>query len=77
MKNQIIKFRAIKVKTRPVKIEFFTKDGEKLWFKGLEAYEVEDPEELKSKDLVRWLRKNKFKSLAKALSLIIHKAKVK
>lgn len=39
-KKQTIKFRAVKVKTRPVKIEFTDKDGRAVYFKGIEAYEV-------------------------------------
>jgi len=38
-RNQI-KFRAVKVKTRPVKIEFTTKEGKKIYIKGIEGYEV-------------------------------------
>lgn len=64
---RIIQYRAVKVMSRPTTVEFFTKDGKKLRFKALESYEVADPDEMKTPDLIRWLRKNGFKSLAMAL----------
>ena len=74
MKNkQQIKWRAVKVIAKPIKIDFFTKDGKKIWFKGYEGVEVEDPEQLQGKDLVRWLKKNNFNNLAKALKKVLSK----
>jgi hypothetical protein len=65
MKKQHIKFRAVKVIPKTTKVEFFTKEGESVFFKATTV--VEDPEELRTKDLIRWLGKNGFKELAKAL----------
>lgn len=72
MKEQKIKWRAVKVISKPVKIEFFNKkNGKTTFLKGIKGVEVCDPEQLQTRDLIKWLRKNKFKSLAKALSLAI------
>ena len=74
MKKQPINFVAIKVKSKPVRVKFYTRqEGKLIWLNGFEGIEVVNPEELKAKDLVRWLRKNKFKSLANALSIVIKK----
>ena len=74
--NKRIKFTAVKVKNRPVKVEFYTeKEGKLVWLKGSNTYEVTDPEELRTRDLIIWLRKNKFNGLAKILTTVIRKTK--
>ena len=70
-KKTRVDFVSVKVIGKPVKIEFHTKKGEKVFFKGIEGVEVFDPEHLEAKDLVRWLNKKGFKSLAKALKRIL------
>jgi hypothetical protein len=72
MKKQQIKWRAVKVISKPIKVEFFDKkNGKTIFLKGVKGVEVCDPEQLQTLDLIRWLRKNKFKSLAKALTIAI------
>jgi len=74
-KKQQIKWRAVKVISKPIKIEFFdNQNGKKIWLKGIKGVEVCDPEQLQTLDLIRWLRKNKFKSLANALKIAVSKS---
>ncbi len=67
MKKVKVSYKAVKVISKPVKVEFFTREGGKVRFRGSGAMEVFDPSQLKTPDLIRWLRKNDFKYLAKAL----------
>ncbi len=66
-KEKVIRYRVVKVISKPILVEFYTKGGEKLFFKGVKGVEVVDPEKLETKDLIKWLNKNGLKSLAKAL----------
>lgn len=77
MKNmkdkQKIRFIASRYRNKPIKVAFYTKDGDKVLFNAMGCEIVIDPNDLRGDALVRWLRDNGFKSLASALKKIMKK----
>mgnify|MGYP001566907593 CR=1 FL=1 len=66
--KQKINYKMTKVISKPTKVEFYDKSGKPVYFKARQTMKVED---LEAKELVKWLKRNGFKSLAKALSTAI------
>lgn len=66
-KSRIIRRRVV---SKPKVIEFYTKEGGKpVWFKASQTVLME---ELETKELISWLKRHKYRNLARALEKIVY-----
>lgn len=66
-KKQLIKYRAVKVVGKPIKIMFRTKRGEKVYFEAIKGVEEPDPMKMQTPELIKFLKETGFTELAKVL----------
>ena len=45
MKIKLIKFRQVRVVSKPIKVKFYTKENEPIWFKAIKG--IEKPKKVK------------------------------